>query len=477
MAKIYEDKAFVEKLDRWIESKRADIVGDLKKLVAQKSLRTDPIPECMFGEDTYKCLQLGKSIAEERGFKAEFCDDNKYVLAHYGEGDKLISFLSHLDVVPEGNGWLGDPFVPLEKDGLLIGRGVEDNKKAMVQGLYTMMALRDLEVPFSSRIELFMGGSEETGMEDAEAYALRDPKPDFAIVSDSSFPYCQCETNGMGFDAVAPQPFVKIADLYAGEASNVVPDRAKAVLNVCEKMEAKLREAAGERITVERQGDQVILTAYGAGAHASSPEAGVNAIWLIADLISRMEDFPEPDRTIMAQTAKLLGDCYGEGLGIAYEDAQSGKLHCISGKSRVVDGKLHLNFDCRACITSTEEGLAEQLGKTFGAIGWAWSHKKMFYGYYIEPDDKRAQLLLEMYKNVIGRDDKPFQTGGGTYVRKMGGCAMVFGGNIPGETFPELPEGHGHAHQANEAVRIETLLRVIKLYVLTMIELDRMLHE
>ena len=477
MARIYEDKEFVAKLDAWIEEKRDDIVSDLKRLVAQKSLRMDPIPECMFGPDVLKALELGKSIAEERGFKAELCDDNKYVLAHYGDGDKLISFLSHLDVVPEGNGWIGDPFVPLEKDGLVIGRGVEDNKKAMVQGLYTMMALRDLKVPFHSRIELFMGGSEETGMEDATAYAKREPKPDFAIVSDSSFPYCECETNSLGFDAVAPQPFVKIVDFCGGEASNVVPDRAKAVLKVCEKMEAKLREAAGDKITVERDGEHVILTAYGVGAHASKPEPGISAFWLLADLISRMEGFPDPDRTIMKQVATFLGDCYGKGLGIQYEDDKSGKLHCISGMARVKEGKLHLNFDCRACITSTEEMLASQLSKTFGDLGWEWSHKDMFYGYYIEPGDKRAELLLEMYHKVTGKDHGPFQMGGGTYVRKMGSCAMVFGGNFPDESFPELPAGQGRAHQANEAVRIESMLRALKLYVLTMIELDKMLHE
>ena len=81
---------------------------------------------------------------------------------------------------------------------------------------------------------------------------------------------------------------------------------------------------------------------------------------------------------------------------IQYEDDKSGKLHCISGMARVKEGKLHLNFDCRACITSTEEMLASQLSKTFGDLGWEWSHKDMFYGYYVEPGDKRAELLLSL---------------------------------------------------------------------------------
>ena len=36
----------------------------------------------------------------------------------------------------------------LEKDGVLYGRGVSDNKSGVLAGLYILRALRDLEIPF-----------------------------------------------------------------------------------------------------------------------------------------------------------------------------------------------------------------------------------------------------------------------------------------------------------------------------------------
>ena len=87
MARIYEDKEFVARLDKFLEDNRQNMVEDLKRLVAQKSVRMDPIPECMFGPDTYKALQLGKQIAQEnktQGVDA-FCVDKFGSQGHTAE--------------------------------------------------------------------------------------------------------------------------------------------------------------------------------------------------------------------------------------------------------------------------------------------------------------------------------------------------------------------------------------------------------
>jgi succinyl-diaminopimelate desuccinylase len=42
-----------------------------------------------------------------------------------------FAFAGHLDVVPPGSGWTGDPFTPAERDGLLYGRGAVDMKGAI----------------------------------------------------------------------------------------------------------------------------------------------------------------------------------------------------------------------------------------------------------------------------------------------------------------------------------------------------------
>src|SRR3954447_4123704 len=53
------------------------------------------------------------------------------MVAFRGEGGPHFGFAGHLDVVPAGEGWNGDPFAGDIVDGLLVGRGANDMKSAI----------------------------------------------------------------------------------------------------------------------------------------------------------------------------------------------------------------------------------------------------------------------------------------------------------------------------------------------------------
>ena len=53
------------------------------------------------------------------------------LVAIRGDGGPHFGFAGHLDVVPPGDGWDGDPFVPVTADGVLTGRGANDMKSAI----------------------------------------------------------------------------------------------------------------------------------------------------------------------------------------------------------------------------------------------------------------------------------------------------------------------------------------------------------
>ena len=53
------------------------------------------------------------------------------MVAIRGEGSPHFGFAGHLDVVPPGDGWGGDPFDPKVEDGMLVGRGANDMKSAI----------------------------------------------------------------------------------------------------------------------------------------------------------------------------------------------------------------------------------------------------------------------------------------------------------------------------------------------------------
>ena len=53
------------------------------------------------------------------------------MVAIRGEGAPHFGFAGHLDVVPPGEGWTGDPFEARIENGVLIGRGANDMKSAI----------------------------------------------------------------------------------------------------------------------------------------------------------------------------------------------------------------------------------------------------------------------------------------------------------------------------------------------------------
>jgi succinyl-diaminopimelate desuccinylase len=53
------------------------------------------------------------------------------MVAIRGSGGTHFGFAGHLDVVPPGDGWSGDPFEPRIVDGRLVGRGANDMKSAI----------------------------------------------------------------------------------------------------------------------------------------------------------------------------------------------------------------------------------------------------------------------------------------------------------------------------------------------------------
>src|SRR3954453_9587301 len=52
------------------------------------------------------------------------------MVAIRGSGGPHFGFAGHLDVVPPGDGWDGDPFGAEIEDGVLVGRGANDMKSA-----------------------------------------------------------------------------------------------------------------------------------------------------------------------------------------------------------------------------------------------------------------------------------------------------------------------------------------------------------
>jgi len=67
--------------------------------------------------------------------------ENLFAIRKGAEGSRHFAFAGHLDVVPPGEGWASDPFVPEVKGDLLHGRGAVDMKgsiAAFVSALHNL---------------------------------------------------------------------------------------------------------------------------------------------------------------------------------------------------------------------------------------------------------------------------------------------------------------------------------------------------
>jgi len=79
------------------------------------------------------------------------------MVAIRGEGSPHFGFAGHLDVVPAGEGWSGDPYAAEVTDGLLVGRGANDMKSAIAAYVAALSRLGERE----GTLSLLITGDEE----------------------------------------------------------------------------------------------------------------------------------------------------------------------------------------------------------------------------------------------------------------------------------------------------------------------------
>jgi succinyl-diaminopimelate desuccinylase len=79
------------------------------------------------------------------------------MVAIRGTGSPHFGFAGHLDVVPPGEGWAGDPFEGSIQDGLLVGRGANDMKSAIAAYVAALSRLGETD----GTLSLLITGDEE----------------------------------------------------------------------------------------------------------------------------------------------------------------------------------------------------------------------------------------------------------------------------------------------------------------------------
>ena len=451
-------------LDLFVRENETAIFRDIARLVAIDSVEGKPEPGAPFGAGPKAALEKGLEIARELGLEAVNCAD-KIGYAQLGEGpeDRYLATITHLDVVPTGDGWEHDPFTMREREGWIIGRGVLDDKGPSVLCLYALKYLKERGVPLKYPVRALLGANEETGMGDVEYYLANYPAPLFCFSPDANFPLCNGEKGIYHGRIVFKLPLNRIREIKGGIVANAIPDKAEAVVEA-EKLEN------AERVKVqELEPGLWRVSTTGLGGHASMPRGTVNAIGVLVDYLLAEGVGDENERRMLQLLQRLHSAWDGSGLGVQVDDGLFEPLTIIGGVIGTEDGRLFQTLDSRYPTNTSGAKIAAAVQALAGDLAEVTVDRDA-EPFYMSLDNPAVQVCINAYNAVTGENAKPYTIGGGTYARDFPN-AVSFGPEHPERPMPDFA---GPIHGVDEAASKDYLLEALKVYILALIELEKL---
>ncbi|MDO4298737.1 MAG: M20/M25/M40 family metallo-hydrolase [Lachnospiraceae bacterium] len=490
-------------LKEWLEERENGLIRDIAALVEIESVAEDkpvarengkrtaaPAP---YGDGCRRALEQMIVLAEQKGLKTED-HEGHCVSISSGNGGTEIGIWNHLDVVPAGEGWLYPPFACTQKNGYLIGRGVQDNKGPAIAVLYAIWYCNEKNLLKHIRVRQILGCQEECGMQDIAWYLQNRRPPEYSFVADCGFPVCCGEKGGCRITFETEKETGQLWQIQGGTVCNSVPSSASAKLL-----------SGGKWITLE---------AEGVGGHAAFPEGTVNAVHVLcrkiwehmfpdeAGTAAQEKEEPESvepvadgqlkwsepemkaaessgytERDRLYRTLRFLeevsADGYGEKAGIACEDEISGKLTCNAGVVSMQEDRIRLELDIRYPVTKKTEDFLPGLQKKAEEAGFCMQEFRDSPPYYIDRKHPFVQVLMDAWSEVTGQSGEPFVMGGGTYARHIPNTVAFGPGTERDFSIPGLPAGHGNCHCADEAESIENLKQAVYIYINALMKIDK----
>lgn len=459
-------------IDSFISENSERLFSDIGRLVAINSVNGPSESGAPFGKGPAKALDEALKIAAELGLSTRNLD-YKMGCASVLPADSEAGYLAtitHVDVVPAGNGWNSDPFTMLDRDGYILGRGVIDDKGPTVLSLYALKYFADRKITPRHELRALIGSNEEIAMGDVEYYLDNYPAPLFCFSPDADFPLVNGEKGIWHAKLTRNAVGGKIEKIWGGLATNAVPDRAEAIIRCSDAEKALAGLKGDERITAEISGDGIHLTAFGKGGHASLPEGTVNAIGLLAEFILNNSLASEEENVFLRLIMKLHCATDGSGLGVAADDGLFDPLTIVGGVIGMdKNGRIFQSLDCRYPTNMSGEKLSEIISAQAEGIA-ELSVVNDSVPFYMSLDNPAVQVCIDAYNSVTGENAAPFTIGGGTYARHFPNAAS-FG---PEHSDRPMPEWCGSMHGANEAACKADFLEALKVYITALLELDRL---
>lgn len=458
---------FNEKIEKFIEDYKEEMLEDLSKLIAIPSTY-DALSICEnapFGMNVRKVFDEFLEIACRCGFQGkDYCGYACH--ASYLDGDDYIGILGHLDVVEAGDRelWDHDPFTLHREKDMLMARGVNDDKGPLLAALYAARILKDMGIPFKRPLRIIAGGAEETTWECMKYYFSKNKQPLMGFSPDGNFPIVNGEKGILQFRVSFPKCLVS-------EKNNIKSIMCKEEINyVCEEVKIHLTQLTDELpiqtedFLKDEYEQEVILTFKGRSALSRNPQRGDNALWKLAQTMKKIPFGQKGMNDVLKYLNEFYtNDYYGKKAGVFYEDQDMGRTSLCPMSLLETDTEYILNIDYRYVKNVDIEVVKEYFNKQAEVFGASFSIIKEKKLLFVPEDSSLIRSLKIAYEKVMKEPAQTFSKGGASYARTMSN-GVAFGATFEGE--------NPRPHMPNEQMSITSLMMACKIYIYAIYELN-----
>lgn len=459
-----------EVLNEYIDNMKDKIVSSTCEIINIPSVfnGNDDTP---FGVHTVEALKYMLDLGKSFGFRTKNID-NKCGYIEFGEGDKLLGIIAHLDVVPADDNWTYSPFNATINNGNIYGRGTVDDKGPAIAALYAMKAVAD-NYKLDKRVRLILGLNEENDWKCIERYKQTEEMPDISFSPDANFPCIYAEKTIESIylkQKYTKNPTIYIEDISTNNnAINVVPKFCSVTLGFDNSKITNIQNTVKNilnnykyNINIEKNDSSHIkLISLGVSAHAAHPELGDNALSKLLIVLYDLFNEYNIHLDILDYFVKYIGDHYtGKGLGINFKD-ESGILTLNTARFFLEDNCLNIGFNLRIPVT-VDYNIIEKEFKKYCSNNLEVAVARIQEPLCFEKTHPLVQNLCNIFNDYNNSNLEPMAIGGGTYARAFENC-ISFG--------PQMPNAKDMCHQTDEYISIENLMFCCKVYAQAILEL------
>lgn len=444
----------LQDITQWIQAHKAEIIQDLFELVRVPSVSDPQSAVKPFGQACQDALQTMNALASRHGYETQ---DYAHTVgqirftARKNMQAPSVGIWCHLDVVPVPNPdeWVYPPFEGTVVEGrYLIGRGIQDNKMPAIGVFHVMNCLREMGCELKKDWSLYLGTSEENGMDDVRWFVQRHPCPDLSLVPDTGFPVCTAQRGCQILRYSIPLPLGENQTLCfrCGSNISVTPEHISA------------RFSSGQELHASGHGFHIIK--------ADDDNAVLHMLEQLGDAC------PDSAESLRALTDLLSSP---QAMGIAYSDAESGPVMARPTQMNWREGVLTVDVYSVLPVTSRSDELLQAAAAEAEKHGAKCARYAMRPPCFFRKGHPLVRVLTEVYRDVTGDPAEPFIMTGGNYAALLPN-ALGFGPGMPGREFPEriFPQGHGDYHQCDESEDWEHIVKFMQVYALAVLRLDGM---